>query len=73
MKPGEVGMTVRIPIPDVDRSRRDHRNVLGILMYMKDVELNRRWNNGFSEINLKLVNIIFYHLAIEIHLQLQMS
>lgn len=36
-KPGNVGMTVRVPIPDVDRSRSDHRNILAVIM---DIEEN---------------------------------
>ena len=36
LKPGTVGMTVRIPIPDVDRSRSDHRNVLAVIMSVED-------------------------------------
>nr|CAI5851271.1 unnamed protein product [Callosobruchus analis] len=32
LKPKTVGMSVRVPIPDVDRSRSDHRNILGVVM-----------------------------------------
>jgi hypothetical protein len=32
----EVGTTVRIPVPDVDRSKVDPRNVLAIVMEQKD-------------------------------------
>ncbi|XP_031334323.1 uncharacterized protein LOC116164310 [Photinus pyralis] len=35
-KPGAVGMSVRVPIPDVDRSRSDHRNILGVIMSVED-------------------------------------
>ncbi|CAH0562960.1 unnamed protein product [Brassicogethes aeneus] len=35
-KSGDVGMTVRVPIPDVDRSRSDHRNILAIIMCVED-------------------------------------
>lgn len=31
-KEGEVGNNVRVPIPEVDRGRTDHRNLLGIIM-----------------------------------------
>ena len=35
-KSGEVGMAICVPIPDVGRSRSDHRNILAIIMSIED-------------------------------------
>lgn len=40
-KPAQVGLSVRIPVPDVDRSRTDHRNILGVIMSVEDDDFYR--------------------------------
>lgn len=35
-KPGDVGSSVRVPIPEVDRGRTDHRNLIGVVMEITD-------------------------------------
>ncbi|KAH7703060.1 KRAB-A domain-containing protein 2-like protein [Aphelenchoides avenae] len=34
--PVEVGTSVRVPVPDVDRSKIDHRNVMGVVVSVED-------------------------------------
>lgn len=36
IKLAEVGMTVTVPIPDVDRCRGDHRNILAVITAIED-------------------------------------
>ncbi|KAL4123274.1 hypothetical protein QTP88_015474 [Uroleucon formosanum] len=32
LKPAEVGATVRVPVPDVDKGRGDARNILAVVI-----------------------------------------
>ena len=43
MVPGEIGDTVLVPIPMVDRGRGDARNILGIIL---DRDLNETYRIG---------------------------
>jgi len=35
LKPAEVGATVRVPVPDVDKGRVDARNILAVVIEVK--------------------------------------
>ena len=49
MKVAEVGSTVKIRVPDVDRGRTNHRNVLGVIMEEIDSMYRIGTKNGVLE------------------------
>ena len=63
--PVNIGMTVRLPVDDVDRPKLGHTHIFGVVMELKDgfYRIGTNWNllNFTREINLIHAKIHFCH------------